>query len=177
MFLLKIINPLKWKVIWRGGLFRWGRQKYSEGREVVGAKGREAGGEGEVSMGRGKVNGVLDPLSSPTSMDIRFTKSFNKANISSLHKSLEDSSCHVTPKQYVLDQGSTPKFHMDLTWRHLGIYTGTLAIAYRSSGKFVLQCVVKFRNAMHKSISFLVNRISWRDGEFDTREKSRAYTI
>ena len=40
-------------------------QKYSEGREVVGAKGREAGVKGKYVGVRGKVNGVVDPLSTP----------------------------------------------------------------------------------------------------------------
>ena len=35
------------------------------------------------------------------------TASFGKANISLdiMHKSLEDLSCHMIPKQYILDQG------------------------------------------------------------------------
>ena len=34
-----------------------------------------------------------------------------------MHRSLEVSIWHLTSRPQILDQGSTPNFHMDLTWR------------------------------------------------------------
>ena len=45
-------------------LFRWGREKYSEGREVE-SRVRESGAEGEGSGDKGRKAGVGDPLSTP----------------------------------------------------------------------------------------------------------------
>ena len=48
--------------------FRWGREKYSKGREV-GVRGKKAGGEGGSRI-REREEGVGDPLSTQTYLPV-----------------------------------------------------------------------------------------------------------
>ena len=56
-------------------LFRWGREKYSEGREV-GTKGREAEARGKEVGVTGREAGVGNPLSTPTQITLRVWSAF-----------------------------------------------------------------------------------------------------
>ena len=79
-----------------------------------------------------------------------------------MHNSLKVSSCHVTPRPYVLDQGSIPNFHMDLTWRQNVSRCRDLPRNTRHCSIFKLKicfahCIFKLRNARHTRLSFSVN--------------------
>ena len=99
--------------------------------------------------------------------------------------------CKFHPGTWLLDQGSIPNFHMDLTWQQ--IMFQDVRFTQKHSPLFIFQvenlflhCVFKLRNARHKRLYFSVNRhiclkftlcLSPRDRAFDMRKKSGAYTI
>ena len=78
-----------------------------------------------------------------------------------MHNSLQVSSRHVTPRPYVLDQGSTPNFHMDLilTWRQnvsrcRNLHSNTRHCSFFKLKICFAHCVFKLRNARHKHLFF-----------------------
>ena len=101
------------------------------------------------------------------------------------------SSWHVTPRPYVLDQGWTPNFHMDLTWRQnisrcRNLYRNTCHCSFVKLEICFAHYVFKLRNAWHKRLYFSVNRrtclnfalcVSPQDSAFDMRKRFGAYRI